>query len=152
MKGLDMTMMKRTPVLLAVAGLCLWFAAVPRAVDVSSDVKVIANPSVGASEISIDDLRAVFLALKTTVAGSEVEPVLARSGRAHDVFLNMYLGKSDATLATYYRSLVFTGKASMPKVCNSDAEVIAYVARTRGAVGYIGAGVAAQGTKTLAIK
>ena len=152
MKVPDMNIITRTHVLFAVAGLWLWLGAVPRAADVPSDVKVIANPSVAVSEISIEDLKAVFLAVKTTIGGSQVEPVLARSGRAHDVFLRTYLGKSDATLTTYYRGLVFTGKASMPKVCDSDAEMVAYVARTKGAVGYIGASVAAQGTKTLAVK
>jgi len=147
-----MNIIKRTRVFLAVAGLCLCFSAAPRATDVSGDVKVIANPSVGASEISSDDLKAVFLAVKTTIGGSQVEPVLGKTGHAHDVFLKTFLGKSDATLIAYFRGLVFTGKASMPKVCDSDAEIIAYVARTRGAVGYVGAGVTAQGTKTLAIK
>jgi len=40
----------------------------------------------------------------------------------------------------------------MPKVCDSDADIVAYVARTKGAVGYVNATVAAQGTKTLAIR
>jgi hypothetical protein len=146
------TQMKRTYLLVVLAGLCLWFGSVARATDVTADVKVIANPSVSASDISSDDLKAVFLAVKTTISGSQVEPVLAKSGRAHDAFLKGYLGKSDATLTTYFRGLVFTGKASMPKVCDSDAEIIAYVAKTKGAVGYVAAAVAAQGTKTLAIK
>src|SRR5215510_1684011 len=146
------TCMKRTLLLIALAGLCITFGAAPHAADVSGDVKVIANPSVGASEISGDDLKAVFLAVKTSVGGSQVEPVLGKSGRAHDAFLKTYLGKSDATLTAYFRGLVFTGKASMPKVCDTDADVVAYVAKTKGAVGYIGAGSAAQGTKTLAIK
>ena len=144
--------MKRAYVLLVLAGLCVWSGAAPRAADVTGDVKVIANPSVGTSEISTDDLKAVFLAVKTTIAGSQVEPVLAKSGRAHDVFLKGYLGKSDATLTTYFRGLVFTGKASMPKMCDSDAEIVAYVAKTKGAMAYVGAGAVAQGTKTLAIK
>ena len=144
--------MKRTYLYLAVAGLCLWLGAAPQATDVTGDVKVIANPSLGASELSPDDLKAVFLAVKTTIGGSHVEPVLGKSGRAHDIFLKEYLGKSDATLIAYFRGLVFTGKASMPKMCDSDAEIVAYVAKTQGAVGYIGAGAAAQGTKTLAIK
>ena len=144
--------MKRTYLLIVLVGLCLSFGAAPRATDVTADVKVIANPSVGASEVSTEDLKAVFLAVKTTLAGSQVEPVLGKSGRAHDVFLKTYLGKSDATLTAYFRGLVFTGKASMPKVCDSDADIVAYVAKTKGAVGYVGAGVASQGIKTLSIK
>jgi ABC-type phosphate transport system substrate-binding protein len=144
--------MKRTHSLIALVALWVCFFAAPHAVDVTADVKVIANPSVSTSEISAEDFKAVFLGITTTVAGSQVAPVLAKAGRAHDVVLKEYLGKSDATLMTYFRGLVFTGKASMPKVCDSDADIVAYVARTKGAVGYVGAGVSATGTKTLAIK
>jgi hypothetical protein len=144
--------MKRTYSLAALVALWVCFLAAPHAVDVTADVKVIANLSVSASEISVDDLKAVLLETKTSVAGSQVAPVLAKAGRAHDVVLKEYLGKSDAALMTYFRGLVFTGKASMPKVCDSDAEIVAYVARTKGAVGYVSAAIPAAGTKTLAIR
>jgi hypothetical protein len=121
------------------------------AAGASADFKVVANPSVKASAISVDDLKSVFLATKTSLDGSEVEPVLAKAGAAHEAFLKD-LGKTDASLATYYRSLVFTGKASMPKICATDAEVIEYVAKTKGAIGYVSAAASAPGTKTLDLK
>jgi hypothetical protein len=63
-----------------------------------------------------------------------------------------YLGKTDAALQTYYRSLVFTGKASMPKALGSDAEVMAYVAKTRGAVGYVSSGSSTAGVKVIEVQ
>jgi ABC-type phosphate transport system substrate-binding protein len=63
-----------------------------------------------------------------------------------------YLGKTDTALQTYYRSLVFTGKASMPKMLGSDAEVAAFVAKTKGAIGYVSASAGASGVKTLEVK
>jgi len=117
----------------------------------AADFKVVANPSVKASQISIDDLKGVFLATKTSLDGTQVEPVLAKTGTAHDAFLKD-LGKSDAALSTYYRSLVFTGKAAMPKMCATDAEVIDYVSKTKGAIGYVSAAANASGTKTLDLK
>jgi len=118
----------------------------------SAEFKLVANPSVTASEISAGDLKGVFLAAKDSLPdGSRVEPVLAKNGAAHDAFLKN-LGKSDAALTTYYRSLVFTGKGSMPKICGSDAEVIDYVSKTKGAIGYVSANAAAPGTKTLEVK
>jgi ABC-type phosphate transport system substrate-binding protein len=47
---------------------------------------------------------------------------------------------------------VFTGKGSMPKTVSSDAEVAAYVAKTKGAIGYVSSGTNAEGTKTLDVK
>jgi len=118
----------------------------------AADFKVVANPSVKSSAISSDDLKDVFLGTRMSLPdGSRVEPVLARAGSAHEAFLRD-LGKTDSALLTYYRSLVFTGKASMPKRCASDAEVIAYVARTKGAIGYVSAEAKAPGTKTLGLK
>jgi ABC-type phosphate transport system substrate-binding protein len=119
----------------------------------AADVKIIANESVGATSISADELKGVFLATKTSLSdGSHVVPVLEKGGPAHEAFLKDYLGKTDSALETYYRSLVFTGKASMPKTLGADAEVVAYVAKTKGAIGYVGADAATEGVKTLEMK
>ncbi|MGA2050894.1 MAG: hypothetical protein ABSG96_24620 [Terracidiphilus sp.] len=118
----------------------------------ASDVKVIANNSVTATSISAGDLKDVFLLDKDSLGGSHVEPVLQNSGAAHEAFLKEYVGKSNAVLQAFYRSLVFTGKASMPKVTAADAEAVAYVAKTKGAVGYVSSGASTEGVKTLQVK
>ncbi|MGA2118808.1 MAG: hypothetical protein ABSH56_29155 [Bryobacteraceae bacterium] len=131
---------------------CLAFS-VALTVTRGADLKVIANSSVGASSVSADDLKGVFLATKTSLSdGSHVEPVLLKGGPTHEAFLKEYVGKTDAAFETYYRSLVFTGKASMPKALASDGDVVAYVAKTKGAIGYVGAGAATAGVKTLEVK
>jgi ABC-type phosphate transport system substrate-binding protein len=118
----------------------------------AGDIKVIANPSVGASTVSADDLKGVFLQEKSSLSdGSHVAPVLLKGGAAHEAFVKQYLGKTDDALQTYYRSLVFTGKGSMPKMLGSDAEMVAYVAKTKGAIGYVSAGASVEGVKTLEV-
>ena len=47
---------------------------------------------------------------------------------------------------------MFTGTAPMPKRFGSDAEVVAYVAKTKGAIGYVGAGAITAGVKTIGMK
>lgn len=118
----------------------------------AASVKLIANPSVSASAISPGEIKEVFLLDKDSLGGSHVEPVLAKGGPVHEAFLREYLGKSDAVLQAFYRSLVFTGKASMPKTLGSDAEVVAYVAKTKGAVGYVSGDASTAGVKTLEVK
>lgn len=142
--------MKNTPkhlkALIVAAGLVTSLSAF------AADVKIIANPSVKTDAISTEELKSVFLEEKSSLSdGSRVEPVLSRSGAAHDAFVKEYLGKTDASLQTYYRTLVFTGKGSMPKAESSDSDVVAYVARTRGAIGYVGAGTSTDGVKTLSV-
>jgi len=119
----------------------------------AGDLKVIANLSVSVSYVSPDDLKNIFLVTKTEVSGgSHVEPVLEKGGPAHQAFLKQYLGKTDAALNTYYRSLVFTGKAFMPKMLGSDAEVAAYVAKTKGAIGYVSADASTPGSKAITVR
>ena len=119
----------------------------------TADLKVIANPSVKQSELSGEEIRGVFLVTKTSLSdGSRVEPVLLKGGPVHQTFVTQYLGKSDFALETYYRSLVFTGKGLMPIALPSDAAVVAYVARTKGAVGYVSAAAIISGVKILDIK
>ena len=117
----------------------------------AADFKVIANATVSASDVSAGDLKSIFLGTKTSLGDSHVTPVLEKSGPAHDAFLKECVGKSDAALNTYYRSLVFTGKGSMPKTLGSDQEIVEYVAKTKGAIGYVGAGTTVSGAKTLAV-
>ena len=118
-----------------------------------AEIKVIANPNVGAATISAGELKAVFLGTKSSLGdGSHVEPVLAKGGPIHEVFVKEYLGKTDSALQTYYRSLVFTGKGAMPKTLASDAEIVSYVAKTKGAISYVSAATPTTGVKTLELK
>lgn len=106
--------------------------------DAENNLKVIANPGLRLSEISAQELRSIFLGTTTALKQSgPVQPVLAKHGASLDRFAAEYLGKTGAALETYYRSLVFTGRWSMPVAFSSDAEVVEYVARTRGAIGFV---------------
>lgn len=118
----------------------------------AGDIKVIANPSVKADVISPNELKKIFLEENTSLDdGTHVEPVLKKGGPVHETFLQAYLGGTDDDLQTHYRALVFTGKGSMPKELGSDAEVVAYVAKTRGAIGYVSRDASTEGVKTLAV-
>ena len=116
------------------------------------EVKVIANPSVRTDSITAEEIRSIFLEdARSLRDGSHVEPVLAKSGATHEAFLRLYMGKSDDALQTYYRTLVFTGTGLMPKVLSSDVEIITYIAKTKGAIGYVDSDAPVRGVKTLAV-
>ena len=117
----------------------------------AGDVKIIANPSVRSYSISLADLRGIFLQDRRSLDGYHVEPVLAKSGAAHKAFLRRYLGKSDDALRTYYRTLIFTGTGTMPRFLDSDAEIVRYVAKTPGTLGYVNVDFPTQGVKVLAV-
>jgi TonB family protein len=135
-------------VFIAIASLIPLLGAVAHA----GNVKIIANPSVKADSISAVELRSVFLEESSSLSdGSHVEPVVSRGGATHSSFVKDYLGKTESDLQTYYRSLVFTGKGAMPKTIASDTEIAAYVAKTRGTIGYVSVDTNVEGVKTLYI-
>jgi len=142
--------MKRNSTLLS---LVLAFAAFGASLAYGGTVRIIANPSVKADSISASEIKSVFLQEQNSLRdGSHVEPVLSRSEMARSDFLSTYIGLSENDLQTYYRVLVFTGRGSMPKVTASDADTVAYVARTKGAIGYVSSASGTEGVKMLRVQ
>lgn len=114
---------------------------------------VIANPSVKSADVSKSDLRDVFTGASSSLKdGSHVTPVLLKQGGAHEEFLAAYIGKNDAAFRASWRSLVFSGQATMPKSLDSEAAVVEYVAHNAGAIGYIGKATPHEGVKVLAVR
>jgi ABC-type phosphate transport system substrate-binding protein len=141
--------MRRLQFFLIAAAVSIWSVVATS----GASLKVVVNATVKSSTISADELKRIFLATKTSFNdGSHAEPVLEKGGPAHEAFLKEYIGKTDVALQTYYRSLVFTGKASMPKALATDAAVVAYIAKTKGAIGYVSAGCDTAGVKIIDVK
>ncbi len=116
----------------------------------AAGLKVIAHPDVPVSEISAATLKSIFLLTKTSLNGRRVEPVI--DGASLRNFSFEYLGKTDQGLEIYYRSRVFAGTGSMPARFISPADVVAHVARTPGAIGYVSEATPAAGVKTLRVR
>jgi TonB family protein len=120
--------------------------------SLADSVKVIANVNVRTDTISVADLKRVFLREKTSLAdGTHVEPVLEEDGPVHEAFLREYLGMNKSDLEMYYRTLLFTGKGSMPKKLGTDIDMVEYVARTRGAIGYVSSKAIVEGVRIVGI-
>jgi TonB family protein len=115
-----------------------------------SDIKVIANSSVTTDFISAGELKRIYLLQsKKLKDGSVVEPVLQKRGAVHDTFSRQFLDRDGEEIRIYYHGIVFTGKGSMPREVNSDEEMVSYVARTRGAIGYVSGGANIDGVRAL---
>ena len=106
-------------------------------VAANDSVVVVVNSSVSAVSIAPDDLREIFLGSQHSLSnGSKVTPVLLKGGPSHELFLKSYLGKSVEGFRTWWLQLVFTGQGLLPKTFVSEAELVAFVGRTKGAIGY----------------
>ena len=123
------------------------------AVQAKAQVLVIANPGVKTTEISKNDLRDVFTGNATSLKdGTQVVPILLKPGTTNEEFLQVYIGKSDTAYRAGWRSLVFSGQASMPKNLDPEVAVVDFVAHNKGAIGYIGKATPHEGVKVLEVK
>ena len=119
----------------------------------ADDLRIIVNPSVGISDISSDDLKAIFLGTKTSLKNAgHLQPVLAKSGPALADLAEQYLGKTESGLETYYRSLVFSGRWTMPPFLKSESEIVAFVAKNPGTIACVHSSSLTAGVKPLKLK
>jgi hypothetical protein len=145
---LEKKVMKKRRWSILILAVLLGCAAAP-----AQNVVVIVNSGVKASAASSDDIRSIFTGDKSNLGdGSRVTPVTLKGGAVHEVFLKDYVGKGDAAFRTGWRNLVFTGQGAMPKMFDSEAALVDYVAATPGAIGYVSKGTDIGKAKALAVR
>jgi hypothetical protein len=104
----------------------------------AADFKVIANPSVAVTSVTVDELRSLFLQTSTSLKKcGHVEPIRQKGGAIHETFSLRILGMSPSALLAYYRQQVLTGTGGMPRLVDGDDGVATYVKNTKGAIGYV---------------
>jgi hypothetical protein len=122
-------------------------------VPAQAQVLVIVNPGISASSLSKSELHDIFTGASNSLdRTAQVTPVLLREGSVHTAFLSLYIGKSDSAFRAGWRSILFSGQGTMPRTLDSDADVIAFVERTPGAIGYISSDSPHKGVRVLAVR
>ena len=140
----------RTRVLLFVA-LGIWAARIG-AQDASA-YKVIVHPSNTATQVSRLKLGEMFL--KKTTRWPDGHPVLPvePSGKSpvRQRFTLEVFGKQVIAISAYWQQMIFGGKGVPPPEKASDADVVAFVRDTPGAIGYVWAGSDLTGVRVVAV-
>lgn len=113
----------------------------------------IANASGTPDSVKKEDLTAILEGKKTKwEGGPAIKLALLAEGETHEAVCKEFVGKSGDQLEKTWKKLVFTGKGVMPTVLKTDADVVDYVTKTPGALGYIGDAAAAGTAKVLTIE
>ena len=114
--------------------------ALPALAAAADDFVVIVHPSVTGASIRRLDLAAVFLkkAVRWGSGGSAIPVDQSGTSPVRKSFSEAVLGMPVAAAVQYWQKQMFeTRPLRPPAVRGSDAEVIAFVAKTEGAVGYV---------------
>jgi ABC-type phosphate transport system substrate-binding protein len=116
----------------------------------ASDVVVIGHKD-NAHPLDKAQIARLFVGdLRTWPDGTPVVPLdQAEDNPLRGVFYTTVVGRSPAQAKAAWAQLTFSGKATPPKVVDSDAEVKKAVAANRNAIGYITPGSVDDTVKVL---
>lgn len=101
--------------------------------------EIVINPSVSEKILSVNSLRSIFsMRLKTWSDGTKIRVfVLSDDDRLHQVVSKEKLNVFPYQLRSTWDRLVFSGTGQAPIKVHSSEEMLAKVASTPGAIGYL---------------
>jgi ABC-type phosphate transport system substrate-binding protein len=119
----------------------------------AGDYVVITNKDVSASSLSKSELQSIFLGERTKWDdGKHINIVILAQGDVHKSFLQDIVEKTPSQYESFWKKLIFTGKATAPKSLDSIEKIVEYVAGQQGAIGYVSVGQANGSVKIITIK
>jgi len=140
---------------LVVAALC---AGVAAAASPSSSrtvgYQIILNPRNPVDTVDRQFLEDAFLKRKTSwPGGATIRPVdLAPDAPARRQFSDDMIRRPVDAIRSYWQQRIFAGRELPPPELKTDAEVVGYVMREPGAIGYVSNAAALKGAKLLTVR
>jgi ABC-type phosphate transport system substrate-binding protein len=130
------------------------FTLVFAAIAFAGEPVVIVNSGNPESAISKDEIAKIFTGkIGSWSSGEKIKPCDQKfDSEVAKKFISTMVGKSVNDYQAYWMEKMLSGAASPPKSLASDADVIAYVASEKGAIGYIDSGSLSDRVKKLDIK
>lgn len=117
----------------------------------AGNVVLVAHQGFPVNSLSKDEVKAIYLSKKKNVSGTMVKLTATKDETLAGEFLRQYVGKTPSQFSSYYKKLIFTGKGKPPKSLTSESETISYVARSRGALGFISSAAVTDKVKIIQV-
>ncbi len=140
--------MKRALVLAALSFLLLTGAAE------AAQFKVIVNRAVKSDSLTKQQVSDLFL--KKTTKWSDGIAVAAvdqpDSSAVREAFSKEIHGKHASAVKSYWNKQIFSGRDLPPLEKKTDAEVVAYVRSTAGAIGYVAESAETEGVRVVPVR
>ena len=116
--------------------------------------RVIVNPDNATTSVDRKFLAEAFLKKVTRWPNDElIRPVdQESSAQARHAFSDGVLKRSVSAVKSYWQQMVFSGGGVPPPELDSEGDVVKFVLKNRGAVGYVSVGVNLQGAKILTVR
>ncbi len=119
----------------------------------SAEVHLIAHPSVPDDTLAVSDVQRIYLGKRSRWSDrSAVVPSMLSGGDVHETFVSEMLGRSVSRFDSFWKQAVFTGKGIPPKSFDSEEAILAFVASTPGAIGYVSDTVQVDGVRIIVVE
>jgi len=144
--------MKCFLLLLAMAGSFIILSGAVSTSNAYADILIVANKSVQTQSIKKAELKHIFLG--NTIKWEDktkINIVVHKDSKITSEFAKEILNKSTSQFRNYWKMMIFTGKGSTPKTFNRNGDLLAYIAATEGAIGYIAAATPPKGVKVIKV-
>ena len=114
---------------------------------------VIVNQDNSSLELQKDLLTDVFLKkVERWKDGAAILPVdLPKESTTRQLFTAGVMGRSPEAVNRYWNHRVFGGKGVPPVVLANDADVVSYVSRNTGAIGYVSPDAPLSGVRVISV-
>jgi ABC-type phosphate transport system substrate-binding protein len=118
-----------------------------------ADMVIIVHQNVPETTITEKTLQEIFLGKRVQWKdNSTIHPVTVREAKLHKAFLKQYVNKSIAKWNAHWKRMVFTGNGTPPKQFTTQQELLEYVAKTAGAIGYVDAEPSIENVTIIAVR
>ncbi|MDM8522409.1 hypothetical protein QUF80_03475 [Desulfococcaceae bacterium HSG8] len=105
------------------------------------DVLIIANKDVPETILSQKEVREIFLGKRVQWSdNSRIRFVVISNPELHSMFLKKYVRLPHVEWEIYWKRIVFTGRGMPPETINSETEMVEFISKKHGAVGYVSSG------------
>jgi hypothetical protein len=143
------------PVLAALFALLWCLTAIPALAEPpSAAYQIVVHPTNPQASITRDTATQTFLRKVSSWShGGVIRPVdLPPASPTREKFSQEVLARSVAAVRSYWLQIIFAGRGVPPPELKSDDEVISYVLREPGSIGYVSGRANLRGARVLVVQ
>lgn len=114
---------------------------------------IIVNNAVNQATLTKEDVQLIFLGKKKKWHdGQRIRVAALKRGAVNEDFLSEYIKKTPSKYSSFWKIAIVSGTGHPPKFFDSEEELIDYVSKEDGAIGYISPKTNYEKVKTVTIK
>ena len=120
----------------------------------SGQIAVVVNQGNEIKSVTLQSLQDIYAGNKVSWSNNhKIFPVSMKSNlEVSQSFFEQALGKSPREMKWAWIRLTLSGEGAPPKVVGSEAEMLLYIAKNEGAIGFVGVDKVNDSVKVLAVQ